>query len=221
MLTYVVTCPGNKPGAGSDLICGAALRSCPKQGDVRFWVYESKYDLRTKQYKEPTLRTEPPYVCLGPAEAATKAAVDPRIAVVAQVRSDWRSFGLPGATVTTEPGGTTLVRALTRFSTPTPPTASLPPKPVLGMQVTLSITATRYHWDFGDGTGADAAGPRPTAEHLYGTAGPKDVRLQTTYTATFTIAGSPTVYPLDGTAVVPGPPTLITAREARTQLEAG
>ena len=138
------------------------------------------------------------------------------------MRAEWRSFGLPAASVRTQPGGETLVGATTRFTTRTPPTAILDPKPVLGRNVTLSIKATHYVWDFGDGTTSEvaASGTRPTAAHTYHTAGAKDVRLRTYYAATFTIAGSPTLYPLEGTAEVPGLVTTLTAREARTQLEA-
>ena len=77
-------------------------------------------------------------------------------------------------------------------------------------------------WDFGDGTTLERAadGGRPRAEHTYRAAGPMQVTLRTYYTATFTIEGSDVVYPLDGTADVPGEPTALTAREARTQLEA-
>ena len=51
-------------------------------------------------------------------------------------------------------------------------------------------------------------------------AGQRTVDLLTTYTATFTIASSPTVYPLTGTAVVPGIPAQLGVRESRTELVA-
>ena len=112
--------------------------------------------------------------------------------------------------------------AVTRFTTDSPPSTSLAPRPVLGLDVTLSIKATRYVWDFGDGTTlqAPASGSRPSAEHIYREPGPMSVTLRTFYSATFTIEGSDVVYPLEGMAEVPGQPTSIAALEARTQLEA-
>ena len=141
---------------------------------------------------------------------------------MALVRSGWESFGLPGARVQTQPGEETLVGALTRFRTNTPSSRALPPRPILGLDVTLSIKATRYAWDFGDGTTSEvpAGNGRPRAEHTYRAPGAMQVTLRTFYSATFTIEGSDTVYPLEGTADVPGEATPITAREARTQLEA-
>ena len=216
---YVVACTGNTPVSTPDATCNAATQSCPKPEDTRYWVWVRTWN--GEHYTEPALRTTPQSVCLGPEEVAQRA--DPTTAVAALVRSEWRSFGLPGATVQTQPGGETLVGAITRFSTPTPPSAKLAPKQILGLDVTLSIKASRYVWDFGDGTTLEAAaeGDQPRAEHTYRAAGPMNVTLRTYYSATFTIEGSEVVYPLEGTADVPGEPTSITAREARTQLEGG
>jgi len=218
ILLYIPACSGNAPGGGDEL-CSASLRTCPRVDEVRFFVYARNWD--GHDYGAPVLRTVPATVCLAPEEAAARA--DPTVAVAALVRAQWQSFGLPGARVQTQPGGETLVGAVTRFSTSTPSSTTLPPKPVLGLDVRLSIKASRYVWDFGDGTALEAAadGVPPRAEHTYRSAGPVAVTLRTYYTATFTIEGSDVVYPLDGTADVPGQPTPITAREARTQLEAG
>ena len=137
------------------------------------------------------------------------------------MRAQWQTFGLPASQVVVEPAGDTLVGAKTRFSTGSPSTRSLPPKPIFGLDVTLTITASGYRWDFGDGTTRDAPADDPQVEHVYRTAGPKQVTLRTFYTATFTVEGDATVYPLQGTADVPGPEEQVVAREARTQLEGG
>ncbi len=149
--------------------------------------------------------------------------VDPLVAVLDRVRSEWKSFGLPAAVVTTRPGDQTLAGATTLFSTPTPPRAVLPPKDVLGYRVTLTVTASRYVWDFGDGSTqtVPAATGAPSTRHVYRTAGPLTVTLRTYYTATFTINGGTEALPLAGEADVPGTPTPLTVREARSQLEAG
>lgn len=220
--TYKATCGGAFAGEPGDGLCGAATQTCPAPGDTRFWVYISTWSARSPEgYGPPTRRLEPPYDCLGPAQAA---AVDPRIAVAAQVRADWRTFGLPAAQVDSEPEGETLAGVATRLSTSTPGAATLPPKPVLGMGVTLTVTAVRYEWQFGDGTSTSLvapAGTRPRTEHVYTVRGPVEVSLRTFYTATFTIEGSPEIYPLQGEADVPGEPTALVVREARTQLVDG
>lgn len=181
----------------------------------------STWNPATNAYGPPVRRMAPPYVCLTAQQAAV---VDPRIATIAAVRAQWRTFGLPGAVVRTEPAGQTLAGAVTRLSTPSAAKVTLPPKTVLGLKVTLSVTAVSYRWEFGDGTSqvlTSAAGGPPHAEHVYRRTGVQQATLRTAYSATFTIAGDPTVYPLDGTADVPGLPTAIGVREARTQLEAG
>jgi len=115
------------------------------------------------------------------------------------------------------------VGAATRFRTATPIEATLPPRAVFGFSVSLSITASRYVWNFGDGESLDvpATEANRNVTHTYRVGGAKTVTLRTFYTATFTISGDPTVNALDGTADVPGIPTTLAAREARTQLEAG
>jgi len=159
---------------------------------------------------------------MSPEERAS--AGDPLAAVLEIVQSDWRSFGLPAATVVTAPRDQTLVGAATRLSTDAPLRATLPPKTILGYSVTLTVTATTYAWDFGDGSTLvlPASEAHRAVEHVYRVAGDVTVSLRTIYTATFSVAGTALVdEPLQGTADVPGPPTTLNAAEARTQLEAG
>lgn len=184
-------------------------------------MFVQTWDPLTNAYGPAVRRQDPQFVCLGLDETV---AVDPLIAVAAAVRSQWQTFELPGARVQTRPGGQTLVNAATRFSSDSPAMLTLPPRTVLGYQVTLSITASAYRWDFGDGSVQEvrpSGSVPPGTEHTYRVAGPKTVGLLSTYTATFTIAGSPTVYPLTGTAVVPGIPAQLGVREARTELVDG
>lgn len=213
----VATCTGNVP-LGQEVLCTGATETCPDPVDTRFWEYVQTWMPAQNAYGPPVRRTDPPYVCLGPAAAA---AVDPTIAIIATMRLDWKSFGLPAATVITQPGDQTLANAATRFSTTTPASGALPPRPVLGTPVTLAFQAVGYRWDFGDRAIMDVqanGAPAPRVEHTYREAGPKVVSLRTFYTATFTIEGSPTIYPLTGTAEVPGVPGQLAVREARTQL---
>lgn len=221
---HLPTCAGNAAGT-QDALCPGATQTCPKPDETRFWTSVSTWDPATAAYGAPVRQIDPPFVCLNPQQqqAAAAVVVDPRIATAAAVRAQWRTFGLPGAVVRTEPQGQTLAGAVTRLSTGTPAKATLPPKTVLGVRVVLRVTAVSYRWDFGDGAGVTVpnGGALPHAEHVYRATGPQQVSLRTVYSATFTMAGDPAVYPLDGTADVPGAVTLIAVREARTQLEAG
>lgn len=219
ILNYVPACPGNTPDNEAAGSCGAALTTCP-DGGYRFFVYRGFWNPVSEAYGGWVRVAPPPSVCLSPEKAA---AVDPLAGVLATVRSQWERFTLPGSVVVTRPAGQTLVGAVSLFSTPSSATVSLPPRDILGFSVTLKLTAVDYLWDFGDGTtvAASPADGAPATEHVYRQAGPMAVTLRTSYTATFTVAGSDVVYPLDGTAVVPGAPTELVAREARTQLEAG
>lgn len=169
-------------------------------------------------YGPDTRITAPPTVCLGPQDAR----VDPRLAVIAQVQRDWRTFPVPPATISVLPASGTLAGAVTKFRSTSPLRQALAPRQVLGLPVTLTVTASRYIWDFGDGTTTSTgAGTASTAEHTYRVAGTLQVSLETLYSATFTIGDDPTTYPLDGLADVPGAPRPLPVREARTQLEAG
>lgn len=215
------TCTNNELGANATAVCAGATDTCPDASQIRFWEFVSTWNPAAGAYGPPFRRVDPPFVCLNPQQQA--AVVDPRIATAAAVRAQWRTFGLPGAVVRTEPQGQTLAGAVTRLSTGTPAKATLPPKTVLGLRVVLTVTAVSYRWDFGDGAGVTvrSGGALPHAEHVYRATGPQQVSLRTVYSATFTMAGDPAVYPLDGTADVPGASTPLVVREARTQLEAG
>ena len=201
-------------------VCRAATETCPTPEQTRYWVARMLWDPARSAYGDWVL--QPGSVCL--TREQLEAVADPTAAIVGAVRADWREFGLPAATVTTLPAGQTLVGAVTKFATPTPLRATLPPKTVLGFPVTLTVTATRYVWDFGDGESLSVAATAAaqSVEHVYRVPGDKQVTVRTFYTATFTVPGTGlTDEPLDGVAEVPGVPTVLDAAEARTQLEAG
>ena len=214
VFNYVPTCPGNN--AYNDALCGAALTQCKQADLIQFWVYVQTWDPATGDYGPPV--RQPGVVCYG----ADQPGVDPRIAVIAQVRRDWKSYPIPGATVATQPADGTLAGAVTRFSSDTPRRFALAPQTILGFSVTVTVTATQYVWLFGDGASALVpSGGGLAAEHVYRTAGPMAVSLRSSYTGTFTIGGAAEVYPLDGVAEVPGQQRVLPVGQARTQLEAG
>jgi hypothetical protein len=210
----VPTCPGNSATEANGL-CGLALNSCDVEGDIQFWVYVQTWNEVSGAYGAPVRR--PGVECYG----ADQPGVDPLIAVEAQVRREWRSYPIPAATVTTQPAAGTLAGAVTLFTSDMPAQFALPPRTILGYPVTVSVSASRYVWVFGDGQTASASPGALRTEHVYRTAGPMSVSLRCFYTGTFTIGDSPTVYELDGEADVPGQAQQLPVEQARTQLEAG
>lgn len=198
------------------------MTACPSVGDVSYWVYRSTWDPISQSYGPSRRVTAPDTTCLG-ANAAAAVGVDPRLAVEAQVRRDWKSYPIPAAAVRTFPGGQTLAGAVTRVQGSTDARIVLPSRTVLGFGVVVTVSATRYVWDFGDGevSSVPVGSGHPVADHVYRTAGPLTPSLRAFYSGSFTIAGSAQVYQLDGLAEVPGQPQPLTVREARTQLEAG
>ena len=98
---------------------------------------------------------------------------------------------------------------------------------VLGMAVTIRATPARFTWDFGDGGGTltttDPGRPWPehTLSHRYTAEGTHQIRLTTTWTATFQVAGTATWEPVDGTATTTSTSPPLTVHEARSRLVSG
>ena len=186
---------------------------------MSFWVFIKTWDPVTGAYGIWNQQTTPRTVCVGP----DAVGVNPVLAALAQVRAEWKTYDLPASSFTVRPAAGTLVGAVTQFSSNAPLDTDLPPKTILGFAVTLHITATRYVWDFGDGElVAQAAGNgSPSAVHIYHATGVHNVRLETFYTATFSVGADPTRLPLAGVADVLGPNLALQAGQARTQLESG
>lgn len=212
---YIPTCPSGRP----DDLCAAATASCPN-GGLQVWVYVSTWT--GAAYGPSTFRTNPPSICLG-ADAAVAAGIDPVVAITAIMQRDWKSFALPAPTVGYVPQPYAVAGAKTRFTAAQQRRTSLPPTTILGLPVTLTLTASSYTWHYGDGQSSRVAADRdrPSIEHVYRVKGPLTATCTTTYTATFTVPGRPDPIPLTGTATVPGPPTPVTVREARSELITG
>jgi len=163
--------------------------------------------------------TAPRFVCLGPGDPG----IDPRVAVIAIVRRDFKNFPIERAVARTRPDGQSLVNAPTEIFT-TVDGKDVIRRAILGLPVVVTAVARSYTWRFGDGTSivvAAGAGPPPALHHPYGRAGDFQVSLDVTYGGTFTVGGSPVVYDVEGTATITGPPAGLAVREARTQLEGG
>lgn len=138
------------------------------------------------------------------------------------IRSAFAELRLPaGALVIQPPDGTTLVNFDTNFYTPAtgPLTRTVT---LLGQQVTLEATPSRYRWEFGDGqarttTEPGAPYPRLDVTHNYLRTGTYRPRLATTYTGRYRVAGSGW-RAIPGTVTIQGAPRSLRAIEARPTL---
>ncbi len=144
---FVPACTGNSP-LTDGVLCELATKSCPRPGDIRYWVYVLS-TAGAAQSDRWVRELNPPSMCLG---GATVTALSPLTGLINAMRKDWKSFPLPAASVLTQPSERTLVGAVTRFRANSPGMSTLPSKMILGFPVSLHVKATRYVWDFGDGT---------------------------------------------------------------------
>jgi hypothetical protein len=149
--------------------------------------------------------------------------VPPAVLIAGILTRGFADLPLPrGAVAVRPPGGQTLINIDTHFSTSTS-TQLLPVRAILGKQVTVLAQAERYDWHWGDGTISGNAGAGSEASpvlHEYSQAGSVGPYVSVTWSGTFTIAGDPTTYAIDGTATTDGPPAALAVRLARSELVA-
>ena len=209
------TCTGNGPAAGNDL-CEAAISTCPNPEEVRFWVFTRQRNRTTGSVTAWTRVDDPPFVCLGPDEPA--AAIDPRIAIAAIVQRDFQRVVVLKGVAEVSPRPDTLVNMPTRFTTDAPASYDIP-LTLLGQQVTITATARRWTWHFGDGTSASttAAGTKGRVEHVYRTSNTLGAHVVIEWSGTYRIGAGPTL-PILGTATTVGEPTPLAVRQARSEL---
>ena len=211
------TCDDNGTDTGN-ILCNAALASCPAAEQTRYWVYRRTVDTRIPGEDPPFVRvTSPPFVCLGP-EAPQ---VDPAVAVAGVVDRDFqRVVALKGVPeISPEPD--TLVNIDTIFTTSSPESYDIP-LTVLGQPVVITATASRWTWHFGDG-GTDSttvAGSKDRLLHTYRQSGSRGAYVVIDWTGTFRIGGGP-VQPVNGTATTTGDSVTVAVKQARTELVGG
>jgi hypothetical protein len=122
----------------------------------------------------------------------------------------------PSELIVQPPDGRTLVNFATNFYTENAPftrTVGL-----LGQRVRLRITPSRFAWVFGDGRSAATTTPGSPYPHLevthdYLRAGQVGPRVDTTYSATFSVNGGPW-RDVPGTVTIPGVPVGLRVVEA-------
>lgn len=133
----------------------------------------------------------------------------------------FRNLPLPPSDLVVQPpGGETLVNFDTNFYTEQ---GSFTRRVhLLGQRVDLRIWASRYRWVFGDGesqASESAGAPYPDLliTHDYRAKGGVRPRVDTTYSARFSVNGGPW-RDVDGTVTIPGAPVDLRVRTARPVL---
>lgn len=141
--------------------------------------------------------------------------------VIAQVQAEFRNLPLPMAGVQVAPAPTSLVNIPTAFFAGGQQAATFTPT-ILGTTVTINATPSAWAWTWGDGTTQTTSTPgvpkRPVVAHEYRQARDYTVSVATTWTGSFSVAGSDEVFPIRAPAVVQSAPVTVQVREALTQL---
>jgi hypothetical protein len=207
---------------GADALCNAALASCPADDQMRWWIWHRETDWTRDEdgnvsSVQGQWRQLPGSYCLGDDDPGV-----PTIGrVIAQVQSGFRNLPLPVAGVQVDPAPTSLVHIPTAFYAGGEQSATFNPT-ILGTTVTINAKPTQWDWTWGDGTTATTTTPgvpkRPVVSHPYREARDYTVSVATTWTGTFSVAGSSEVFPIRTPVVVQSAPVTVQVREARTQL---
>jgi hypothetical protein len=214
--SYVPTCSGNAMG-GENVLCTAAVETCAAATDTRFWVYTREVNLAGGATPW-VLVADPPFVCLGLDDPAVAAAVDPAVAIAGMIQREFQRVVVLKGVAEVSPRPETLVNIPTIFTTDAPLSYDIP-LTLLGQPVTITATARKWSWHFGDGATATttAAGTRGRVEHVYRRAAPLGPYVVIEWSGTYRIGGGSPL-PITGTATTTGDPTPLTVRQARTEL---
>ena len=149
---------------------------------------------------------------------ADDPVLDPTVAIAAIVQRDFQRVVVLKGNAQASPGPETLVNIPTRFSTDAPASYDIP-LTLLGQSVTITATARRWTWHFGDGQTADttAAGTDGRVEHTYTTAASVGAHVVIEWSGTYRIGGGAEL-PITGTATTVGDPAPLEVKQARSEL---
>lgn len=207
----VPTCTGNSAFDGG-VLCNAAVETCPTEGDVRFWVFETTIQRSTGK---PVAGTGPRLVdtvCLGPDDPGPQ----PAVLIPAMVQSEFRSVVVQGGSADVSPKPDTLVNIDTRFQTDAPASYQIP-LTLLNQSVVITATAQGYTWHLDNGDIRVSTRPKGYLEYAFRRAGTYDVFVSLTWSGTFSVNGGP-AQPITGTVEVDGEPTTVRVQQARSEL---
>jgi hypothetical protein len=195
-------------------LCLAATSTCEDPAQLRLWVFVRERDTTTGTTTAWQRVEAPPFVCSAP-EAAE---VDPTVAIAAIVQRDFQRVVVLKGTAEVSPAPDTLVNIPTRFTTDAPASYDIP-LTLLGQSVTITATARRWTWHFGDGESASstAAGTDGRVEHTYRTAASTGAHVEIEWSGTYRIGGGAEL-PITGTATTVGDPTPLEVKQARSEL---
>jgi hypothetical protein len=208
---YVPTCTGNS-SEENGVLCGAAVQTCPGEGEVRFWVYTRVLTIATGAATPWTRVTDPATVCLGPEDPV----IDPLVAIPALVQRDFQRVVVLKGVAEVSPKPDTLVNIPTVFTTSTPHRYDIPLS-LLGQSVVITATAERYTWHFGDGASLSTSEPGGRVEHEYSKAGARQAYVVIEWSGAFRVNGGAS-QSIAGRATTTGEPTDVQVKQARTEL---
>ncbi|MFN8075898.1 MAG: PKD domain-containing protein [Kineosporiaceae bacterium] len=212
----IPVCPGNTVvKVGSDAGCEDAVRLCRERGQEGFmvWTYVGPPDVA---HPLPGQLTPTGQRCV-----AEREANDPGTAPVFGER-EFRRLPLPPGGLRIEPSGRPLLVTMPMNAYVEAETLTFRTR-LLGVDIDVEATPTRFSWSFGDGgtlVTEDPGHPYPamTTTHTYKALGHFRVTLATTWSGRYRISGSTEWLPVDGTATVASPPVEVEVIEARAVL---
>ena len=144
--------------------------------------------------------------------------MDPRVLIAAIVERDFKRVVVLKGAAQASPQPETLVNIPTRFTTDAPASYDIP-LTLLGQPVTITATARRWTWHFGDGASASTTSPGTAGlvEHVYRSSTELGAYVVIEWSGTYRIGAGPS-QPITGTATTVGDPTPLAVRQARTDL---
>ncbi len=210
----VPTCTGNTAYDGG-VLCNAAVMTCPVDGEIRFWVFETTIQRSTGKAVPGTGPRMVDTVCLGPNDPRP----DPTVLLPGIVQTQFQSVVVQGGSADVSPRPETLVNIETRFQTDAPASYEIP-LTLLGQSVVITATAQSYTWHLDNGDTRVSTRPKGYLEYVYRKAGSYDVFVSITWSGTFSVNGGP-AQPITGTVEVDGEPTAVQVQQARSELVRG
>jgi hypothetical protein len=197
-------------------LCPAATDTCGQPEEVRLWVFTREVDISSGATSAWAMRADPPFVCVGADDPVL--ALDPTVAIAAMIQRDFQRVVVLKGGVEVSPQPDTLVNIPTRFTTDAPDSYDIP-LTLLGQSVTITATARRWTWHFGDGEAASttAAGTDGLVEHTYRTAASVGAHVVIEWSGTYRIGGGAEL-PITGTATTVGDAAPLQVKQARSEL---
>lgn len=190
---YVPNCSANAPEGGADALCGAAVYTCPGDGEIRYLVYTLQHDADGSVAEGADWVLVPGSVCRGPNDPPEGGP----IVITTQDIADEARKAAPATVVHVEPITMTYVKIPTNFYADSAGFDTA--VEVLGQRIALRFEPSGFAWSFGDGASGTGAGVKQApvggagaVEHAYRRSADVEVTLTRTFDVTFTAPGGVT-----------------------------